>query len=107
MFEVALANVKSKKEMLKTLVLISTLDINKIPNMTYYRTNNFEIEFLQKPKSSWCIDGEEYKTDELKFVFDVEQSMKMLVPKENINKLFDEQNFKYVIFIYTEEEEKE
>lgn len=90
MFEVALANIKSKKEMLKTLVLISTLDIKKIPNMTYYRTNNFEIEFLQKPKSSWCIDGEEYKTDDLKFVFDVEQSMKMLVPKENINKLFDE-----------------
>lgn len=90
MFEVALANIKSKKEMLKTLVLISTLDIKKIPNMTYYRTNNFEIEFLQKPKSSWCIDGEEYKINELKFVFGVEQSMKMLVPKENIKKLFDE-----------------
>jgi YegS/Rv2252/BmrU family lipid kinase len=90
MFEVALANIKSKKEMLKTLVLISTLDIKKIPNMTYYRTNNFEIEFLQKPKSSWCIDGEEYKINESKFVFGVEQSMKMLVPKENIKKLFDE-----------------
>ena len=90
MFEVALANVKSKKEMLKMLVLISTLDVKKVPNITYYRTDNFEIEFLSKPKSSWCIDGEEYKSDSHKFVFNVKQIMKMLVPRENIDKLFDE-----------------
>ena len=90
MFEVALANVKSKKDMLKMLVLISTIDVKKVPNITYYRTNNFEIEFLTPPKTSWCIDGEEYKSDELTYKFTVNTEMKMLVPKESVNKLFDE-----------------
>ena len=91
MFEVALANVKNKKEMLKMLVLISTIDVKKVPNITYYQTDNFEIEFLTKPKTSWCIDGEEYKSDEMKFKFTVDKKMKMQVPKDSVNKLFDEE----------------
>ncbi len=90
MFEVALADVKNKKDMLKMLVLVSTVDVKKIPGITYYQTNNLEIEFLTSPKSSWCIDGEEYKSSSMNYVFKVEQSMKMLVPKENVNKLFEE-----------------
>lgn len=90
MFEVALADIKTKKDMLKMLVLISTMDVKDIPGIKYYQTNNFEIEFLTKPKTSWCIDGEEYKSASNKFSFRVEQNMKMLVPKENIKKLFDE-----------------
>ena len=90
MFEVAFADVKNKKDMLKMLVLVSTIDVKKIPGITYYRTNNLEIEFLTKPKSSWCLDGEEYKNTSMKFDFKVEQSMKMLVPKGKINKMFEE-----------------
>ena len=90
MFEVALANIKTKKDMLKMIVLINTMDVKDIPGITYYRTDNFEIEFLQKPKTSWCIDGEEYKSKSNKFTFRVEQSMKMLVPREKIHKLFGE-----------------
>ncbi len=88
-FEVALANVKSKKDVLRLLVLISNIDVKDIPDITYYRTNNFEIEFLTGPKTSWCIDGEELKTKDKKFVFRVEQSMKMLVPRDSIKKLFN------------------
>lgn len=91
MFEVALADIKTKKDMLRILVLISTIDVKDVPGITYYQTNNFEIEFLTGPKTSWCIDGEEYKSTSKKFKFHVEQNMKMLVPKENITKLFDEQ----------------
>ena len=90
MFEVAMARVKTKADMFKMFVLVNTRDVKDIPGVKYYRTDNFEIEFLDKPKTSWCIDGEEYKSNDLKFNFRVEQSMKMLVPKENINKLFDE-----------------
>ena len=89
-FEVAMADVKTRKDMLKMLVLINTMDVKDIPNITYYRTDNFEIEFLNKPKTSWCLDGEEYKEKSQKFVFKVEQDMKMLVPKEKILKLFKE-----------------
>lgn len=87
-FEVALADIKTKKDMLKMLVLISTIDVKDIPGITYYRTNNFDIEFLNVPKTSWCIDGEEYRTDAKKFHFEVEQNMTMLMPNERIKKLF-------------------
>lgn len=87
-FEVALADIKTKKDMLKMLVLVNTMDVKDIPGITYYQTDNFEIEFLNGPKTSWCIDGEEYKTTNNKFSFRVEQNMKMLMPKERIKKLF-------------------
>ena len=90
MFEVAFAKINNKRDMLKMLVLASTVDVKKIPGITYHRTNNLEIEFLNSPKTSWCIDGEEYKSTDMKYEFKVKQDMKMLVPKENINKLFDE-----------------
>ena len=90
MFEVAFANIKTKADMLKMIVQISTMDVKDIPKVKYYRTDNLEIEFLDSPKTSWCIDGEEYKSTSTKFSFKVEQSMKMLVPKENMNDLFDE-----------------
>ena len=90
MFEVALAKVKTKKDMIKILALINTIDVKDIPNVTYYQTNNLELEFLNPPKSSWCIDGEELKSTEMKYVFKVVKDMKMLVPQENINKLFEE-----------------
>lgn len=90
MFEVCLARCKNKKEILRLLVLASTMDVKDIPDVTYYRTNNFEINFIDKPKTSWCIDGEEYKTDTNKFVFRVEKNMKMQVPKETAEELFDE-----------------
>ena len=90
MFEVALANVKDKAEMIKMLVLLNTIDVKDIPNITYYQTDNFEIEFMKKLKKSWCIDGEEYKEKTNEFKFSVNQNMKMLVPKEKVKKLFDE-----------------
>ena len=88
MFEVAFAKVKNKAEMLRMLVLLTTIEVKDIPGITYYRTDNLEIEFLNKPKTSWCIDGEEYKIKTNKFVFNVEQNMKMQVPKEKIKSLF-------------------
>ena len=89
-FEVALANPKNKKELLRLLAKIDAMDVKDIPEVVYYQTNHFEIDFLEKPKVSWCIDGEEYKDDTNHFVFRVKQDMKMLVPKENIKDLFED-----------------
>lgn len=89
-FEVALANVKNKKEMIKMLVLIQTLDVKDIPEITYYRTDNLEMEFIDPPKTSWCLDGEEYKTSSVKFNFDLKQCIKMQVPKKTINEIFEQ-----------------
>ena len=89
-FEVCLANASSVKEMVRMLVLATTVDVKTIPNVTYYQTDNFELEFLSKTKNSWSVDGEEYKEESNILKFRVEQSMKMLVPKENMNKLFND-----------------
>ena len=89
MFEVAFAKVKNKKDMLKMLVLMSTKEIKDVPGITYYQTNNLEIEFKKGPKTSWCIDGEEYKSTKIKFNFKIGARMEMLLPTENINKLFE------------------
>lgn len=89
MFEVALANPKTKADILRMLVQVTMKDVKEVPGITYYQTNNFEIEFLDKPKTSWCIDGEEYESSNTKYVFKVEQKLKMLIPKTNAKKLFE------------------
>ncbi|MBQ3420166.1 MAG: diacylglycerol kinase family lipid kinase [Romboutsia sp.] len=88
MFEVALASPKSKPELFKMAAQVLNKDIKDIPGVTYYQTNNFEIEFLSKLKKSWCIDGEEYKTRKKKYTFKLDKIMQMLMPKENVEKLF-------------------
>ena len=95
MFEVAMAKVKTKKEMIRMLTLVLNLDIKDIPGITYYQTNNFEIEFLNDIKTSWCVDGEEYKEKNNKFTFSVNQNMKMKIPNEKIDKLFINEDKKY------------
>lgn len=92
-FEVAMAYASNKKELLKMLAATLTKDIKDIPGVTYFKTDNFEIEFLDPPKTSWCIDGEEYKTATTKFIFTVDKCMKMMAPKENMEYLFEEENY--------------
>lgn len=89
-FEVALAQVKNIGELSKLLVLISSVDVKTIPNITYYQTDHFEMDFESIPDTSWCLDGEEMEINTKHFVFRVEQDMKMMIPNEDTSKLFDE-----------------
>lgn len=88
-FEVALAKAKNKAELFRLFAMLGTRDIKDIPEVTYYRTDNIEIEFLDKPKTSWSIDGEEYKTDSNKFTIRVVKGPKMFLPKHNAKILFN------------------
>ena len=94
MFEVAFCYVKSKAEIMKLFFLLTNMDAKDVPGITYYQTDNLELEFLDKPKVSWCIDGEEYKINKNKFVFRIDRGTKMMLPKENIMKLFKKQEDK-------------
>ena len=91
MFEVAMAKVRRKAEMFRILATMLTTDIDKVPGITYYQTNEIEIEFLNPPKSSWCIDGEEYKSTSTKFNLKVVKGPKMMMPKENVKRLFKDE----------------
>lgn len=88
-FEVAFCHVKNKAELMKIFVLVNNMDLKDVPGITYYQTDNLEIEFLQSPKVSWCIDGEEYKSSSNKFVFRIDRDTHMILPKENVVKLFE------------------
>ena len=90
MFEVALAKVKDKRDMFKTLIEITTKDMKDVKGITYYQTNEIEIEFLDELKSSWCIDGEQFPSEDKIFKFKVVKGPKMLMPKENIKHLIEE-----------------
>ena len=89
MFEIALANPKTKADILRMLVQVTMKDVKEVPGITYYQTNNFEIEFLDKPKTSWCIDGEEYPSNGPRYTFKVDKEVKMLIPRTNAKKLFE------------------
>ena len=68
--------------------MINTRNPKDVPGVTYYQTDNIEIEFISKLKASWCIDGEEYVSEEKIYKFSVSQDVKMLMPKVNISSLF-------------------
>ena len=89
-FEVVFCKMKTKKDLIKALLTIKTKGIPNVPDVEFYQTNNLEIIFKKKSKMSWCIDGEELKTYNKKFIFQINKEMKMLIPKKNINKLFSE-----------------
>lgn len=90
MFEVALCNVEKKQDIAKVLYEMTTMDIEKIPEIEYYKTNNIELIFNEVPDFSWCIDGEEYKEKTKKFVFTLDNETKMLMPRKNLRKLFND-----------------
>ena len=88
MFEVALIKVKNFAELIRIFIMINTKNPKDVPGVTYYQTDNFEIEFISKLKASWCIDGEEYASEDKNFKFSVSQDIKMMMPKVNIPSLF-------------------
>ena len=63
-------------------------DVSKVPGIYSYKTNNLKIKFLDKPKKAWCVDGEKLDDDSLVFDIKIDNSLKMMIPKKNIDKLF-------------------
>lgn len=88
MFEVLLCDIKNKMSLLKCLSMLKKSDIRTIPNFIYYKTNNIKIIFEDAPKESWCLDGEEMKHKKKIFNFNISKDINVLLPKENIDKLF-------------------
>lgn len=88
-FEVLFCNLKNKGELLKTLFeAVKNGNISKMNNCEYYCIDDIEIEFDKIPKYSWGIDGEKYETDTNKFKFTINKEINVLLPSNNIDKLF-------------------
>ena len=90
-FEVLLCKLTTKPALIKSLFYITNNnDLDNIPGCEYYKLSDLTIEFVDKPKYSWCIDGEELKSDTRIFHFTVNKDVKAVLPKNNVNKLFIE-----------------
>lgn len=88
MFEVAFCKAKNKRELLKMLPSLFTMNIKYDKEIIYYRTNHMHITWKDDMLESWSIDGEEYKEKNRIFDFRVIREMELLVPIKNIQKLF-------------------
>ena len=89
MFEVILISAKTKPELIKIVSTVFTSKVKNMPGVEYYKTNNFKVKFDKMP-TSWFIDGEEYTHHTKEFEFKINKEIKMLLPKKNIVKLFNE-----------------
>ena len=49
------------------------------------------ITFKDKDKA-WCVDGEEFEDNKNDYEISLQSGIKMLIPKENIKKLFMEKD---------------
>lgn len=89
-FEVLLCNLKTKKDIVKSLFYLKTNDITKVPGFYFHRTNHFKIRFHEPLRKSWCIDGEKLEEEDRVFDIKMIHHVKMLIPKKVIPALFDE-----------------
>lgn len=89
-FEVMLCNISKKKDIIKSLYFLTMYDVSKVPGIYSYKTNKIKIKFIDKPKKPWCIDGEKLDTIPDKYEITIDNSLKMMIPRKNIDKLFIE-----------------
>ena len=92
-FEVLVTNITRKKDIIKTLYLVTKeKDASKIPGVYFFRTDNLKIKLSSEPKKPWCIDGEKLKSKSKTYDIKIVKGTKMLLPKEAGNKVFEANN---------------
>ena len=87
-FEVMLCNITKKKDIIKSLYFLTMYDVSKVPGIYSYKTNNLKIKFANVPKKPWCIDGEKLDLLQNKYEIKIDNSLKMMIPRKNVDKLF-------------------
>ena len=87
-FEVLLCNFSKKKDIIRSLYFLTLYDVEKVPGIHFYKTNNIKFRFAEEPRKAWCIDGEELEDIPLNYEIKIDRNIKMMIPKKNINKLF-------------------
>ena len=87
-FEVLLSNITSKKDIIRSLYLLKTSDITKVPGFYFFRTDNLKIRLKEMPKKSFCIDGEMLKTKTKNYEIKIVKGIKMLLPNKELDKIF-------------------
>lgn len=87
-FEVLLCNFAKQKDIIRSLYFLTLYDVEKVPGISFHKTNNIKFKFANVPKKNWCIDGEELEDEGLTYDISIDRDFKMMLPKKNISKLF-------------------
>ena len=87
-FEVLLCNFSKKKDIIRSLYFLTMYDVEKVPGIHFYKTNNLKMKFSERPKKNWCIDGEMLDDDGRTFNISIDRNIQMMIPRKNIDKLF-------------------
>ena len=87
-FEVLLCNFAKKSDIIRSLYFLTLYDVEKVPGIHFYKTDNIKLRFAEKPKKNWCIDGEMLDDNNLTYEIKIDRNIQMMIPKKNIEKLF-------------------
>lgn len=87
-FEVLLCNISKKKDIVKSLYFLTMYDVSRVPGIYSYKTDKLKIKFVDEIKKPWCIDGEKLNSLDNTYEITIDNSLKMMIPKKNVNKLF-------------------
>ena len=87
-FEVLFCNLTSRKDIIKSLLYLTTNNITKVPGFYFHKAKSLKIHFHDKLKKPWCLDGEKSDIDTNDFIITIEPNVPVLVPKKVIPSLF-------------------
>lgn len=86
--EILFCSITKKIELIKSLLILATGDVTKVPGIYLHKSNEVTIQFNSPPKTKWCIDGEKLDTDKKIYNIKIIPNVKILMPNKNINSLF-------------------
>lgn len=88
LFEVLVCNLKTKKDIMRSLFYLRTNDITKVSGFSFYKTDSLKITFHEKLRRPWCYDGEKLDNKDLTYEIKVIPGYKMLLPSNVSKDLF-------------------
>ena len=87
-FEVMMCNISKKADIIKSIYFLTMYDVSRVPGIYSYKTDKLKIKFVDEIKKPWCIDGEKLNSLDNTYEITIDNSLKMMIPKKNVNKLF-------------------
>ena len=91
-FEILLCTYTKRLDILRAFAQVLAVGAEHVGGFEYYKASKMEIIFDKHPKKAWCVDGEQLEIRTLKYSIKNEKSIKILLPKKNLKKLFIDEN---------------
>ena len=88
-FEVIMLDINGRWDIFRIVRHLTHFkELNEIPGVTYFKTDNIKLEFDEVPPS-WCIDGDELEHNDKTFEIKINKDNMMLLPTKNLDRLFE------------------